>query len=266
MAHAGDVQGCFLILSAQHWVPLGDQSGPCCKCPSNPAAGGCGSHPAGQSPGGWEGWTRSGAVYWVRSVARGGLSLAALPPYLLCLCRSVCPSLPRLRTLPCQPRAVRPPRHAWACPHCQSCSDATVRLQWEGSALPAQPRAHRALPPTAQGAGGGGGGAELEEECLSYPLASLVPVHPQRTHSRPTAQSFKSTQPPPRPAQPPPPEASAEPVRSALPARCQAWPRATQHPALPRVSAAAPRACAPWALPSVIAGVCTLPAPGPTPR
>lgn len=67
---------------------------------------------------------------------------------------------------------------------------------------------------------------------------SPVPVHLQQTHSRPTTQSFKSTRPPPRQAQHPPPEASAEPVRSALPARCRAWPRATQRPALPRVSAA----------------------------
>lgn len=240
--------------------------GPLLQVPLKPSCRGPRVTPGRAEPGRLGGLDEIRSCVLGKKRGQGGLEpgrLASLP--VVCLCRSVCPSLPRLRTLPCQPRAVRP-RHAWACPHCQSCSDATVRLQWEGLALPAQPRAHRALPPTAQGAGGGGGGAELEEECLSYPLASLVPVHPQRTHSRPTAQSFKSTQPPPRPAQPPPPEASAEPVRSALPARCRAWPRATRHPALPRVSAAAPRACAPWALPSVIAGVCTLPAPGPTPR
>lgn len=83
---------------------------------------------------------------------------------------------------------------------------------------------------------------------------SLVSVYLQRTHSRPTTQSFKSTRPPPRRAQPPPPEASAEPVRSALPARCRAWPRATQRPALPRVSAAASWAYPPCTLPSVLVG------------
>ena len=72
-----------------------------------------------------------------------------------------------------------------------------------------------------------------------YPW-SLVPVHVQRRHSRPTTRSSKSTWPPPHLAQPPAPEVSAGPARSASPARCQAWPRATRHPALPRVSAAAP--------------------------
>ncbi|KAL4684549.1 hypothetical protein H8959_022243 [Pygathrix nigripes] len=46
--------------------------------------------------------------------------------------------------------------------------------------------------------------------------------------SRPTMWPSKSMPPPPRPALPLPVVASAEPVRSASPARCQAWPRATQ--------------------------------------
>lgn len=59
---------------------------------------------------------------------------------------------------------------------------------------------------------------------------------PQRMCSRPTTQSSKNMQPPRHLAQPLLAVASAEPVRSALPVRCQAWRRATQHPALHRVS------------------------------
>lgn len=71
-----------------------------------------------------------------------------------------------------------------------------------------------------------------------YPW-SLVPVHLQQRHSRPTTRSSKSTRPPPHLVQPPAPEVSAGPARSASPARCQAWLRATRHLASPRVSAAA---------------------------
>lgn len=64
-----------------------------------------------------------------------------------------------------------------------------------------------------------------------------VPISPQRMCSRPTTLSSKSMQLPRHPAQPLLAVASAEPVRSALPVRCQGWLRAIQHPALPRVSA-----------------------------
>lgn len=57
-------------------------------------------------------------------------------------------------------------------------------------------------------------------------------------HSRPTAQSSRSMQPPHHLKQPPPAVASAEPAKSALPARCLAWLRATRHLASPRVSTA----------------------------
>ena len=87
-----------------------------------------------------------------------------------------------------------------------------------------------------------------------YPW-SLVPVHLQQRHSRPTTRSSKSTRPPPHPAQPPAPEVSAGPARSASPARCQAWLRATRHLASPRVSAAALPTHQSWGLCPVAAGV-----------
>lgn len=64
------------------------------------------------------------------------------------------------------------------------------------------------------------------------------PVHLQQMHSRLTTWSSKSTRPPRHPARRPPAAASAEPARSASPARCRAWPRAARRPASPRVSAA----------------------------
>lgn len=72
---------------------------------------------------------------------------------------------------------------------------------------------------------------------LTWTFVPALPPPPQRMHSRPTTQSSKSTPPPRRLAPPLPAVVSAEPVRSALPARCPAWPRTAQHLALPRVSA-----------------------------
>lgn len=112
---------------------------------------------------------------WVRWVARGGVSLAALPPCLPCLCLSVCPSLPQpfllshLSSVPCPlgPEQAGP-GHAWSPPHCQLCSDATARLQLEGSAAaPAHP-ARGTLGPTSCCSGGRGAGLGA----LSYPLVS----------------------------------------------------------------------------------------------
>lgn len=70
-----------------------------------------------------------------------------------------------------------------------------------------------------------------------FSYLDLCPCPQQRMYSRPTAQSSKSMQPPHHLAQPLPAVVSEEPVRSALPVRCQAWLRTTRHPALPRVSA-----------------------------
>lgn len=118
---------------------------------------------------------------WVRWVARGGVSLAALPPCLLCLCRSLCPSLPQpsllshLSSVPCPlgPKQAGP-GHAWSSTHCQLCSDATARLQVEGLAMlqPTLPGARWALPPAAQGAGGLGWGPALTQVSGSCPPAA----------------------------------------------------------------------------------------------
>lgn len=123
-----------------------------------------------------------------------------------CLCLSVHPSLPSL-SLPASAQALRSQGPKPAAPWCT-----LAPASWPLPLL-------------------GDLGSGL---LLPGPL-SLPP--PQRMCSRPTTQSSKSMQLPRHPAQPLLAVASAEPVRSALPVRCQGWPRATQHPTLPRVSA-----------------------------
>lgn len=151
--------------------------------PPNPATTPCGSGLLGgaQEAGGAR---RSGAVSWVRWVARGGVSLAALPPCLLCLCWSVCPALPQpsllshLSSVPCPlgPEQADP-GHAWSPPHCQLCSDATARLQVEGSATaPAHP-AQGTLGPTSCCSGGRGAGLGA----CSYPGLRFLSTCSRRT-------------------------------------------------------------------------------------
>lgn len=171
-----------------------------------------------------------------------GMSPAALPPCPLCLYWSVCPPLPQRSLLSASalgpeqagPGMLGPILSAscaqiplllcsWTCRPC---------LAQRPLRLP-QPRHMLDAPSHCSGAGGPGWARP------PYPR-SLVPVHLQQMHSRPTTRSSKSTRPPPRPAQPPLPEVSAGPARSASPARCRAWLRATRRPALPRVSAAVP--------------------------
>lgn len=141
---------------------------------------------------------------WGRSGQGGQEPMPCFPTP--CLCPSVHPSLPS-PSLPASARALRSQGPKPAAPWCT-----LAPASWPLPLL-----------------GDLGSGLLL--------TWTSVPFPPQRMCSRPTTQSSKSMQPPRHLAQPLLAAASAEPVRSALPVRCQGWPRATQHPALPRVSA-----------------------------
>lgn len=143
---------------------------------------------------------------WAQRVAEGGhggQGMAFLPPCPLSMSAYLCtPALPSLLlpqpcTLPSRPQAGRP-WHAWACSHCQLCSDATAHLQLEVSAVPgtacANPGAHWALPPTARGRGPGWVGPSLPLG-LCLPIADALQTHNTvfQEHAAPSSPSTAPT-------------------------------------------------------------------------